>query len=509
MLYVLIASLPLALASPTIGGGKGGSADYKRNSRKNGNPDATISCVLETDRSGAYRPECQEETMKCKTGQDCLIECLGQADRCAGEGKRDCKPCFGSTFIGADGYDMTFVCEGDSACQDVTIQCPDHGECNIRLSGGNGDAQYGMKGAKIIGAASKGSMTVENNQLRSGMEDAEIQCPENGKCYVKAGEAFKVGYFPGEVIAETYNVDAYKGALINGSVANMLYVQTEGADRPFQNADVYCPPRERNRGPACDIKLSGGEAMLVAMHVHVGDSIADVSLNCQYQDDAVDECYGDDANSPYGGDDDLMSYKLPYLPTLDCGARGGIQGNLDFDCVMTLDLDSRGDVFACSNFAGESVCDAPDHTGGFCDWSDDAVDEQRGEDDTRMGSRCDRFTDEESCNGYIDCVWKAYEGDSYGNGDSDDDRTTTLPGPVTSKDVFSTAVPTDYAVDQMIAAASVTMGEAFQGNASSTLYLALSLVLFGSSAGVYYACMNKKEVETARLVFDEDGATYA
>jgi len=485
MLHILIA-LPLAFAASD--GGKGGSADYKRSNRKNGNPDATISCVLETDKSGAYRPECQGETMKCKQGEDCIIQCLGQSDRCAGEGKRDCKPCYGSTFVGADGYDLTFTCEGDSACQDVTIQCPDHGECNIRLSGGNGDAQYGMKGAKIMGAMGKGEMRVENNQLRSGMEDAEIQCPDNGKCYIMAGEAFKVGYFPGEVIEETSNIDAYKGALINGSVAGGLYVVTEGADRPFQNADVYCPPRERNRGPACEIQVKGGEAMLVAMHVHVADSVADVSLDCQYEDDAINECYGDDSNSPYGGDDDLMSYKLPYLPTLECGARGGVMGNLNFDCVMTLDLDSRGDVFACSNFEGDSVCDAPVHLGGFCDWSDDAVDEQRGEDEDRMGSRCSRFNDQDSCDDYIDCVWVAYEGDSDADADTD----------------------SDSAISEMIAAASVTMGDAFEGSASSTLYLALSLVLFGSSAGVYYACTSKKEVDSTRLLFDDDdGVTYA
>jgi len=502
MLYLLIA-LPLVFADRD--GGQGGSADYKRSNRKNGNPDATVSCVLETDKSGAYRPECQEDTIQCKQGEDCNIQCLGQADKCAGEGKRDCKPCYGTTFIGADGYDLTFTCEGDSACQDVTIQCPDHGDCNIRLSGGNGDAQFGMKGAKIIGAEGKGEMRVENNQLRGGMEGADIQCPANGKCTIMAGEAFKEGYFPGEVIDRTYNVDAYKGANIHASISGGLSVVTEGADRPFQNADIYCPPRERNRGPACDIHMKGGESMLVAMHVHVAESIADVSIECQYEDDAVKECYGDDANSPYGGEDDLMTYKLAFLPTLDCGSRGGIMGNLDFDCVMTLDLDSeRGDVFACTNFEGESVCDAPAHMGGFCDWSDDAVDYQRGEDDTRVGSRCDRFGDEESCNDYIDCVWREYEGDSY-NGDD----VTTTPKPVTTETLIQSTAVTDYAVQQMIAAASVTMGEAFEGNASSTMYLALSLVLFGSSAGVYYACMNKKEVESTRLMFDDDGVTYA
>ena len=119
MLSVIIA-LPLVFAARD--GGKGGSADYKRSNRKNGNPDATISCVLETDKSGAYRPECQEETIKCKQGEDCLIQCLGQSDRCAGEGKRDCKPCYGSTFVGADGYDMTFTCEGDSGAYTLIEQ---------------------------------------------------------------------------------------------------------------------------------------------------------------------------------------------------------------------------------------------------------------------------------------------------------------------------------------------------------------------------------------------------
>ena len=278
------------------------------------------------------------------------------------------------------------------------------------------------------------------------------------------------------MIDTTYNVDAYKGATINAQISGGLSVVTEGADRPFQNADIYCPPRERNRGPACDIHMKGGESMLVAMHVHVAESIADVSIECQYEEDAVKECYGDDANSPYGGEDDLMTYKLAFLPTLDCGSRGGIMGNLDFDCVMTLDLDSeRGDEFACTNFEGESVCDAPAHMGGFCDWSDDAVDYQRGEDDTRVGSRCDRFGDEYACNDDIDCVWREYEGDSQ----------------------------------QMIAAVSVTMGDAFEGSTSSTLYLALSLVLFGSSAGVYYACMSKKDVQDTRLMFDDDGVTFA
>merc|ERR1712013_773863 len=67
--------------------------------------------------------------------------------------------------------------------------------------------------------------------------------------------------------------------------------------------------------------------------------------------------------------------------------------------------ESEGDAFTCADFEGESVCDAPEHTGGFCNYVGD--EETRGEED-RMGSSCDRYNDADSCNAEYDCVWDAY-----------------------------------------------------------------------------------------------------
>jgi len=378
---------------------------------------------------------------------------------------------------------MTFTCEGDAACQDVTIECPEHAACNVRLSGGNGDAMLGMKGAVINGAQTKGELRVENNQVRGGLEDAQITCPENGKCYIEASDAYKAALFPGQVIEESASVDAYKGATIDGSLASGLYVKTVDADRPFQNTNIMCPPRERNRGPACEISVSGGEAMLVAMHVHVSESIEDVSIDCQYETDVANECYGDSSSSPYGDSEEAeadSAWKIAYQPTLECGMRFGysprhgddydrqVLEDFNFDCLLYLDADSEDtDAFTCLDFEGETVCEAPEHSGGFCDY---AGDDKRGEDD-RMGSSCDRHMDEESCSADYDCVWDVYA-------DS----------------------------NSMLAAAAVAINSAFEGTGASTLYLALSLVLFGSSAAVYYACMNKKQVT---LAFGEDGVTFA
>jgi len=326
------------------------------------------------------------------------------------------------------------------------------------------------------------------------------------------------------VIEETMNVDAYKNAYIDGSRASLLNVVTDGADRPFQNANLYCPPRPHQglgHGPTCDILTQGGRAMLTSMHLHVEESIADVALNCQYNEDPVEDCYGDDSSSPYeAGSDGTMAYKLSYLPTLECGARGGMLGDMNADCVMILDLDSTGDVFSCENFEGRPTCNAPEHSGGFCDISEESDYAKRGDDDTRMGSKCDRYSDQATCDADFDCAWQAYQGDSA---ESDEDVidsppvTTAQPTlPVTTPEptsIFTTSlrptpVPTREPPATMVAAAKVTISDAFEGNASSSLYLALSLVLFGSSAAVYYALVSKKQVE-GMLTFDDDGVTYA
>jgi len=465
MLYALLVALPVVFAAS----GRGNNGDYKAKARKNVNPATTVACVLETDKSGEYYQSCQEQTKTCKKGEPCVIQCLGRTDRCAGDEHMDCKPCYGTTFIGADSQDLTFTCEGDSACQNVKIQCPEHAECNVRLSGGTGAAQFGMKGAVIIGAQ-KGALTVENNQARSGMEDAQITCPTNDHCSITASNAYG-----------TTSLDAYKGAVIDGSAASHLSIDTEEADRPLQNADVFCPPRIKM--PACEINVVGGQAMMMGMHVHVDESIEDVKLNCQFDSDAAIECYGDDSDT-YDDEGNAM-WKVPYQPTLECGVEYGSDNSwnkgagyendflegFNFDCLLVLDAESGSDDFSCVDFEGESVCAIPEHAGGFCNY----VGEEKVGD--REGSSCDRYVDAESCDAVYDCVWDAYSPNS---------------------------------MSAMMAAAKVTMSNALEGNGSNTLYLALSLVLFGSSAAVYYACMNRKQMsEVERLTFEDDGVVFA
>jgi len=464
--YLLLA-LPALLVAQ-----KGGGSDYDRNSRNNANPANTVSCVLESDKSGTYRPACQGETIKCKQDEDCVIECLGRSDRC-GTRDDDCKPCAGTTFIGAGGHDLTFTCEGDAACQGVQIECPERGDCNVRLSGGNGNAAKGMKDAVILGAT-KGKLTVENNQRELGMAGAQITCPEGGECVISASAAY-----------DTTSESAFKQATIDGSAADSLYLDAEDATRPFTNANVYCPPRQKNRAPSCEVDVSGGEGMLEELRLHVADSLEDVIIRCAYSDeDTADlECFG--TAGGYDADPEKQ-------PTLECNLRGsarnGLGGNLDFDCLLTLDT-AGYDSFRCLNFEGDDVC-LKGGDGGVCVWDEDAdnYDDQFNED--RAGSKCSRQSSESSCNAAADCVWQSSADASHAAARSQ---------------AKSQAQAQANSANSFVAAAAVQVGDAV---ASNSWYFA-AVALFGSSAAVYYcACLGAsataKQFESARLSFDDE-----